>query len=151
MRHLIAAAALAIPLAAQAQDQPSGEVGSGAPEDFFLEITTGEGGAPVLSEEEFFLSWGGYYRMNVVCPDAASDSEGFHFEAPDLIQNSHLRVYSVGDIELYMQGLSFHAIECDEAGAARFSFHPMRKGVYEIYVRDHSDPPQEARGRVVVE
>lgn len=66
-------------------------------------------------------------------------------------KNSHLRVVSVGDIEIYMQGLSFHAIQCDEAGAARFSFHPMRTGVYEIYVSEHSDPPQVALGRIVVE
>ncbi len=67
--------------------------------------------------------------------------------------NSHLRILSVGevDIEFYMQGLYFHAIQCDDAGSARFSFHPMRRGVYEIYVRDHSDPRQEAFGRIVVE
>ena len=159
MKKLLIAALAAAGVAAgavstQAQDervQEPGVLGSPPPQDFFLEITTGENGAPVLSADEFTLASGGYYRFNVVCPDAADDSTGFHFEATDLIKNSHLRVYSVGDIELYIQGQTFRAIECDEAGAARFSFHPMRRGVYEIYVRDHSDPPQEAFGRVVVE
>lgn len=146
----MAGAALAAPVFAQ-EAQQSGVVGTGAPEDFFLEVTTGPNGEPILSEDEFYLSWGGYYRFNFVCPDAQDDATGFNLEVRDLLKNSHLRVVSVGDIEIYMQGLSFHAIQCDEAGAARFSFHPMRTGVYEIYVSEHSDPPQVALGRIVVE
>jgi hypothetical protein len=129
----------------------SGMIASGAPTDIFLEVTTGPGGEPVLSEEEFQLVLGSYYRFNFVCPDAQDDSTGFHLEVTDLLANSHLRVVSVSDIEIYMQGMTFRAIECDEAGAARFSFHPMRRGVYDIYVREHSDPPQEAFGRIVVD
>ena len=106
---------------------------------------------PVPDITEIVLNLGGYYRLNLVCPDAQNDDTGFHFEMPDLLANSHLRVVSVQDIEIYMQGMSFRAIECDEAGAARFSFHPMRRGVYEIYIRDHLDPPQEAFVQVVVE
>lgn len=136
---------------AWAQSQEPGVIASPPPVDLYLEVTTGENGEPILSEDEFQLVTGGYYRFNFVCPDAEHDSTGFHFEATELLANSHLRVYSVGDIELYLQGMSFRAIECDEAGAARFSFHPMRRGVYEIYVRDHSDPPQEGFGRFVVE
>lgn len=147
---LAAAGVVALAASPQAQQEP-GVIGGPPPEDIFLEVTTGENGEPILSQDEFTLATGGYYRFNFVCPDAQDDSTGFHFEAEDLIANSHLRVYSVGDIELYIQGQTFRAIECDEAGAARFSFHPMRRGVYEIYVRDHSDPPQEAFGRVVVE
>lgn len=150
-----AAGLLAVSVAAtEAQDrmQESGVVGSPPPQDFTLTVVTGENGEPVFEgESEFTLALGGYYRLNFVCPDAEEDQSGFHFEAPDLVANSHIRVYSVGDIELYIQGQTFRAIECDEAGSARFSFHPMRRGVYELYVRDHSDPPQEAFGRVVVE
>lgn len=146
----IAAGLLISAASSQAQQQP-GVVGAPPPEDLFLEVTTGPTGQPILSQTEFTMALGGYYRFNFVCPDAADDTTGFHFEANDLIANSHLRVYSVGDIELYIQGQSFRAIECDEAGAARFSFHPMRRGVYDLYVRDHSDPPQEAFGRFVVE
>jgi len=130
---------------------PSGTIASGAPVDITLEVSTGSHGEPVLSTEDFNLALGGYYRFNFVCPDARDDSTGFHLEVTDLLANSHLRVMSVGDIEFYMQGLTFRAIECDEAGAARFSFHPMRRGVYDVYVRDHSDPPQEAFGRITVE
>lgn len=136
---------------AQDEGQESGVIGAPPPEELTLEVTTGSDGEPILSRDEFQLAVGGYYRFNFVCPDAENDATGFHFEATDLVENSHIRVLSVGDIEFYMQGLSFHAIECDEAGSARFSFHPMRSGVYDLYVRDHSDPPQEALGRFVVE
>lgn len=126
-------------------------VGSGPPNDIYLEVTTGASGEPVLSANEFKLAWGGYYRFNLVCSDAEDDATGFHFEAPGLMDNMHLRVVSVGDIEIYMQGLSFNAIECDDAGSARFSFHPMRKGSYEMLVRDHSEPPQSAIATIIVE
>ncbi len=131
--------------------QESGAIGPPPPTDVLLTVTTGPNGEPVLSDDEFVLVLGAYYRFNFVCPDAKDDSTGFHFEALDLLANAHLRVVSVNDIEIYLQGMSFRAIECDEIGAARFSFHPMRRGVYDIYVRDHSDPPQEAFARVVVE
>lgn len=155
---LISAAAAAgvmmLAVGSQAQDrvQEPGLVGSPPPQDFFITVVTGENGEPVFDgDSEFTLALGGYYRLNFVCPDAEEDQSGFHFEANDLVANSHIRVYSVGDIELYIQGQTFRAIECDEAGAARFSFHPMRRGVYDLYVRDHSDPPQEIFGRVIVE
>lgn len=147
------AQAPAAPAAPPAELPPltSGQVALGAPRDIFLEVTTAPDGAPILSQEEFPLVLGGYYRFNFVCPDAQDDSTGFHLEVTDLLVNSHLRVVSVQDIEIYMQGLTFRAIECDEIGAARFSFHPMRRGVYDIYVRDHSDPPKEGFGRFIVE
>ena len=146
----LAAALAAGPGAAQ---QESGRVGSGAPEDIFMEITRGAGDSVVLSQEEFTLAHGGYYRFNVVCPEQLSSETGYHFEATALLENAHIRVLSVGevDIEFYMQGLTFRAIECDDTGSARFSFHPMRKGVYPIYVRDQAQPPNEVFGRVIVE
>ncbi len=152
MTRLAAIAALAgLALSSTASAQESGVIASGAPQDIFLEVTTGQNGEPLLSQEEFPLVLGGYYRFNFVCPDAVDDATGFHLEVNDMLANAHLRVISVNDIEIYMQGMSFRAIECDEPGAARFSFHPMRRGVYDIYVRDHLDPPQEAFGRFVVE
>lgn len=145
-------AALAVGFSSvSAQDPVSGMIVTGAPQDLFLEVTTGPDGEPVVSQEEFRLVLGGYYRFNLVCPDAQDDTTGFHFEANDLLANSHLRVVSVGDIEIYLQGMTFRAIECDEVGAARFSFNPVRRGEYQIYVRDHQDPPQEAFVKVVVE
>ena len=38
----------------------------------------------------------------------------------ELLQNSHLRLVTVGDIEIHLQGLSFNAI-CDEIGSAHVS------------------------------
>ena len=146
----VAAAAL-LAVATSAPAQETGMIVLGAPVDLFLTVTTGPNGAPIADTAEFVLALGGYYRMNFVCPDARNDDTGFHFEAPELMLNIHLRVISIGDIEVYMQGATFRAIECDEVGAARFSFHPMRRGVYEIEVRDHLDPPQQTFVQVVVE
>src|SRR5690606_32250974 len=121
------------------------------PEDVFLEVTTGPNGEPVLSADEFRLVHGGYYRFNLVCPDAQDDTTGLHFEATALLANSHPPAVRVGGTECHPPAMSRRAIECGEVGSARFSFHPMRTGEYEIYVRDHSDPPQEAFARVIVE
>jgi len=151
LKRLAAAGVAAAGLLAFTAAPNAQEIILGAPQDIFLNVTTGTGGVPVPDMTEIVLNLGGYYRLNLVCPDAQNDDTGFHFEMPDLLANSHLRVVSVQDIEIYMQGMSFRAIECDEAGAARFSFHPMRRGVYEIYIRDHLDPPQAAFVQVVVE
>jgi hypothetical protein len=52
----------------------------------------------------------------------------------ELLNNAHLRLVTVGDIEIHLQGLSFNAIECDEAGAAHVSFVPIKPGIYPFYV-----------------
>jgi hypothetical protein len=87
-----------------------------------------------LSKEEFELITGEYYRFNIGCPDVKDDYAGWRVEVTGLLANSHLRVVSVGDIEVHLQGLTFRAIECDEAGSARFSFVPIRLGTYDLYV-----------------
>lgn len=131
---------------------PSGVIAVGAPQDVELEISTGPEGQPVAAgETEFALKVGGYYRLNFVCTDAGDDATGFRFEAPGLLSNAHLRVVSVGDVEIHLQGLSFHALECDEPGRARFSFHPMRKGEYEFVVKNQAVPPEVVRGLFKVE
>jgi len=146
------AAAMLLANAAMAQDPPvSGMIAIGPPTDLTLEVKTGEDGAPMLSADSYALVLGSYYRFNFVCPDAADDSTGFHLEVTNLMANSHLRVITIGEMEVYMQGMAFRALECDGAGAAQFSFHPMRPGVYDLYVRDHSDPPKEAFGKITVE
>ena len=52
----------------------------------------------------------------------------------ELLRNVHLRLVSVGDIEVHLQGMSFNAIECDEVGSAHVSFVPIKPGDYELYV-----------------
>jgi len=50
-------------------------------------------------------------------------------EATDLLANSHLRVISVGDMEIYMQGLTFRALECDEVRSrSRETHHQSPRG-----------------------
>lgn len=104
------------------------------PIDLYVDITTGMDGAPVLSADEFQLVTGDYYRLNINCPDVADDLAGWRVEVTGLLSNSHLRVVSVGDIEIHLQGLTFRAIECDEVGSARVSFVPLRPGTYDLYV-----------------
>ncbi|MEX2534351.1 MAG: hypothetical protein WD273_02030 [Trueperaceae bacterium] len=132
-------------------DYEPGVIGSPPPFDLTIEVTTGPNGELMLSRDEFLLAQGGYYRFNFVCPEVAPDADGFHFEAPDLVANSHIRVLSVDQMEFYTQGLSFRAVQCDDAGTARFSFHPMRSGVYEVQVHSIEDPSKEASALVVVE
>jgi hypothetical protein len=137
MKALLQAAVAALGLAlvpALTHAQVGGNLAAGPPLDIFLEIRTGPNGEPVLSTQEFKLITGEYYRFNIHCPDVADDLVGWRVEVTDLLSNSHLRVVSVGDIEIHLQGLTFRAIECDEIGSARFSFVPIRPGTYDLHV-----------------
>lgn len=149
---------------AAAAEQPSGAVGSGAPEDIVLEVTPGDDGALALSQDEFRLAWGGYYRFNLVCPAASTENEsGIAFWAPELLENAHLRILSISDtqggyltvpeINVHLQGMTFRMIECEGLDhTIRFSFHPMRKGVYPFTVLDDTiDPARELAGSFIVE
>jgi hypothetical protein len=121
-------------LPALAHAQVGGNLAAGPPIDIFVKISTSSNGGPVLSQKEFKLITGEYYRLNINCPDVKHDLVGWRVEVIDLLSNSHLRVVSVGDIEIHLQGLTFRAIECDEIGSARFSFVPIRPGIYDLYV-----------------
>ncbi len=164
--HLLAkvAALGLVMLPTLTQAQVGGNLAQFPARDLFLEITTGPAGEPVLSVDEFQLITGEYYRLNINCPDVTDDLAGWRLEVSDLLQNSHLRIVSVGDVEIHLQGLTFRAIECDEAGSARFSFVPIRPGTYDLYVGNVPTavgrPPGEAGvqsegryvlGRLIVE
>jgi len=99
-----------------------------------LTITTSKDGIPILDPFEFSLNTGKYYRLNINCPDVKDDLTGWRIEMSDLLRNSHLRLVTVGDIEIHLQGLSFNAIECDEIGSAHVSFVPIKPGSYQLYV-----------------
>ena len=99
-----------------------------------LIITTSKDGYPVIEPSIIELDSGNYYRLTVNCPDVKGDLSGWRLEMPRLLNNAHLRVVSVGDMEIHLQGLSFNAIECDEIGSATVSFVPIKPGTYEFYV-----------------
>lgn len=155
-------AGLAVSPAALAQ-QESGRVGAGMPEDIVLSFTAAENGALALSQSEFRLAWGGYYRFNLECPSQAENEVEISFWAPELWENAHLRLISVSDsgtafqnvpeINFHLQGLNLRRIDCEGLEkSARFSFHPMRKGTYPFTVlNDTVDPPQEMTGSFIVE
>ena len=104
------------------------------PERTGITITTSDNGAPQLQPEELVLNSGQYYRLTIDCPDVRDDLAGWRIEMPEFLNNAHLRLVTVGDIEVHLQGLSFNAIECDEVGAAHVSFVPIKPGVYPLYV-----------------
>ena len=99
-----------------------------------ITVTTGVDGIPLLEPKVINLLSGKYYRLNINCPDVKDDLTGWRIEIQDLLRNSHLRLVTVGDIEIHLQGLSFNAIECDEIGSAHVSFVPIKPGNYDLYV-----------------
>ena len=99
-----------------------------------ITITTGVNGMPTLKPKVVNLLTGKYYRLNINCSDVKDDLTGWRIEMPDLLRNSHLRLVTVGDIEIHLQGLSFNAIECDEIGSAHVSLVPIKPGNYQLYV-----------------
>ena len=104
------------------------------PERIELTITTADDGHPELQPEELVLNSGHYYRLTVDCPDVQDDLTGWRIEMSEFLNNAYLRLVTVGDIEVHLQGLSFNAIECDEVGSAHVSFVPIKPGAYPIYV-----------------
>ena len=104
------------------------------PERIVVTITTADNGAPQLQPEELVLDSGQYYRLTIDCPDVRDDLTGWRIEMTEFLNNAHLRLVTVGDIEVHLQGLSFNAIECDEIGSAHVSFVPIKPGVYPLYV-----------------
>ena len=99
-----------------------------------LTITTSKDGSPIIEPSIIELDSGNYYRLTVSCPDVEEDLSGWRLEMPRLLDNAHLRLVSVGDMEIHLQGLSFNAIECDEIGSVTISFVPIKPGSYEFYV-----------------
>ena len=87
-----------------------------------------------IDPSDISLQSGNYYRLKIHCPDVQDDFTGWRIEMPELLRNAHLRLVTVGDIEVHLQGLSFNAIECDEVGSAHVSFVPIKPGSYPLYV-----------------
>jgi hypothetical protein len=117
-------------LAPPVQAQVGGNLAALPATDLRLAITTGPAGEPLLSQREFQVVTGDYYRLNL-----KSDGKAvWRVEVPDLLQNSHLRLLTIGGVEVHLQGLMFRALEFDEADEASFTFTPIRPGTYELYV-----------------
>lgn len=126
--------ALFLGLCSVLQAESHGNLAQYPPEGKELTITTAADGMPVLQPIELSLDSGQYYRLKIHCPDVQGDLSGWRIEMAELLNNAHLRLVTVGDIEIHLQGLSFNAIECDEAGAAHVSFVPIKPGIYPFYV-----------------
>ena len=131
---LSVAALLAHIFSSAAANESLGNLAQYPPERTKITITTADNGTPLLQPEELVLDSGQYYRLTIDCPDVRDDLTGWRIEMPEFLNNAHLRLVTVGDIEVHLQGLSFNAIECDEIGAAHVSFVPIKPGVYPLYV-----------------
>ena len=115
-------------------DESLGNLAQYPPRAVDLQITTGSNGSPNVEPSEIALDSGRYYRLTISCPDVQGDLTGWRIEMPELLNNAHLRLVTIGDIEVHLQGLSFNAIEYDEVGSAHVSFVPIKPGVYPLYV-----------------
>jgi hypothetical protein len=129
IRRLIAALVAFVALPASAQ--VGGNLVAYPPVDVRVEITTDKDGAPVLSKSEFELITGEYYRI-VIASDGKKD---WRVELPDLLQNSHLRIVTINEVEVHLQGLIFRALEFDaKPNTASFTLTPVKPGDYQMYV-----------------
>ena len=117
-----------------ALSQSFGNLAKFPPETKEITVTTESNGMPKVEPSAISLFTGNYYRLNINCPDVVDDLTGWRIEMPELLRNSHLRLVTVGDIEIHLQGLSFNAIECDEIGSVHISFVPIKPGVFDLYV-----------------
>ena len=114
--------------------ESSGNLAKYPPDEKDITITTTKDGYPKITPEEITLLTGKYYRLHIHCPDVRDDLTGWRVEMLELLRNSHLRLVTIGDIEIHLQGLSFNAIECDEIGSAHVSLVPIKPGSYQLYV-----------------
>ena len=125
---------LAVFLASSAVAESLGNLAQYPPTKINLTITTTNDAAPKIEPAEIQLLSGKYYRLTINCPDVRDDLTGWRIEMSELLNNAHLRLVTVGDIEIHLQGLSFNAIECDEVGTAHVSFVPIKPGAFPFYV-----------------
>ena len=131
---LCAAFTLLHAFASVAAAESLGNLAQYPPDRIALTITTADNGAPQLKPEKLVLNSGQYYRLSIDCPDVRDDLTGWRIEMSEFLNNAHLRLVTVGDIEIHLQGLSFNAVECDEIGSAHVSFVPIKPGAYPLYV-----------------
>ena len=125
---------LALLIAPPAVAESLGNLAQYPPSKINLTITTARDASPKIEPAEIRLLSGKYYRLTIDCPDVRDDLTGWRIEMAQLLNNAHLQLVTVGDIEIHLQGLSFNAIECDEVGSAHVSFVPIKPGTYPFYV-----------------
>ena len=125
---------LALLIAPPVVAESLGNLAQYPPSKISLTITTARDASPKIEPVEIRLLSGIYYRLTIDCPDVRDDLTGWRIEMAQLLNNAHLRLVTVGDIEIHLQGLSFNAIECDEVGTAHVSFVPIKPGTFPFYV-----------------
>lgn len=89
--------------------------------------------ALTLSETEFELETGQYYRWRIV----HDGGEEFQIVAPDLFRNSWINQVVVNDLEVQPFGL--YAIEFDDEGEIDVWFVPIRPGNYDFWISGYRE------------
>ncbi|RFC63525.1 hypothetical protein DYI37_10930 [Fulvimarina endophytica] len=126
--------------------QPTG----GPPSDVDIQASATPEGI-VLSPATIELTRGEYYRLNLACRPDQDGDPSLAFDLADFVRDLHLRVLTVDTIEVYLQGLSFRALQCEGEGKVSFSFYPMRAGDYEVQVTDQTEALEPAALSISVE
>ena len=146
-RAMVALAAAILSLApAPLAAQPAG----GPPKDIAITVSRSADGI-ALSDDAITLAVGKYYRLGFSCVASEAGDPAISFDTSPLLRDVHLRILTVDAIEVYLQGLSFRALQCEGAGSVRFSFYPMRAGDYEVTIADQTDDAVRSSLRVTVE
>ena len=89
-------------ISTSALSQSLGNLAQFPPESKEMIITTESNGMPKLEPSSISLFTGNYYRLNINCPDVVDDLTGWRIEMPELLRNSHLRLVTIGDIEIQL-------------------------------------------------
>ncbi len=107
------------------------------PSDIFVDAVLNDKSL-MISQKEITLTRTEYYRLNFSCDSDVSDIE-LNFDVAKLVQDSHVRILTVDNIQVYLQGLHFRALQCEGKGSVKFSFYPMRSGTYKINISDEDN------------
>lgn len=86
-----------------------------------------------LSEHEYHLETGKYYRWRIV----SDGSDEFAVKAPELFRNSWIDQVVIDDLEVKPMGL--YSVEFDDEGTIDIWFVPIRPGRYEFWVDGYED------------
>ncbi len=87
-----------------------------------------ESAALKLSQTEYQLETGVYYRLNIT----ADGEEEFAVLFPELVRNAWFNQIVVNDLEVKAHGL--YSLEFDAAGTFTITFVPIRPGRYDFWV-----------------
>jgi len=82
-----------------------------------------------LSQSEYFLETGKYYKLSI----SSDGYEEFMFQSPDLFRNVWINQIIINEIEIH--GSYPYGIEFDDEGTADIWFVPIRPGKFQFGIK----------------